>query len=59
MWRFGCAFHYKTYGSGNFPWRQALSQITNTLGRLIEFQYDSSGNLISAPAICSVIRPTG
>jgi RHS repeat-associated protein len=46
---------YKQYGSGYpaFPWRQALWYVTDTLGRILQFDYDSCGNLtsITVPAM--------
>ena len=38
---------YKIYQSGYplVPWRQALWYVSDTLGRLLEFEYDSCGNL--------------
>ena len=40
---------YKTF----FTWNQAIDYVTDTLGRVIQFNYDSCGNLtsITAPAL--------
>ena len=46
---------YKTYNSSTFPWRQALDYVTDTLGRALQFNYDSCANLssITVPAFGS------
>jgi len=38
---------YKTYSSMFFPWRQAIDYVTDTFGRLLQFNYDSCYNLSS------------
>ncbi|MEW6212892.1 MAG: hypothetical protein AB1631_31500 [Acidobacteriota bacterium] len=46
---------YKTYNASTFPWRQAINYVTDTLGRQLQFNYDSCANLISitVPAFSS------
>jgi hypothetical protein len=41
------AIGYKTYNASSFPWRQALDFVTDTLGRQLQFNYDSCANLAS------------
>ena len=38
---------YKTYNSSTFPWRQAIDYVTDSLGRQLQFNYDSCANLVS------------
>jgi RHS repeat-associated protein len=46
---------YKTYNVSTFPWRQAINYVTDTLGRQLQFNYDSCANLssITVPAFGS------
>lgn len=37
---------YKVYNSVSFPWRQAIDYVTDTLGRILQFQYDDCDNLV-------------
>jgi len=41
------AISYKTYNATSFPWRQAIDYVTDTLGRQLQFNYDSCANLVS------------
>jgi hypothetical protein len=40
------AVTYKQYDTTNFPWVQAIDYITDTVGRVIEFEYDSCDRLV-------------